>query len=927
MSTPSITTRFQTLLLREHEEESEQKAPAKIHANPFPLYVQTNQASSKDNTPTTQAVAKPFPSRRSNGQVHTIPTDSDHTIAASDSEEDDSLEIVQSLTQRLEGLKRQKEELCSQIEDEEADAKTGQAELLRERDLLKHELKEKEDNSNEMRKQGNHLEKLNRTAQNKKSAKEKTLSQKQAERQKAMDDVERWDVDSLTLQQQVDIMETELNSAAVDHDQQLQHLRQMLDIDQSTIKGIEEEIRVKGSQIKDLEQRNGIHNEGFAMQSGPHSNQVKDEAWQSRIQALHVQIQSLWNALHQSKLEEQYAEERLCCFSTKQRSPLEDIASNHPADNLLSASRVRLQPGVPTHSRSSTHPPSIKNFAVPAYSNPSEQYVTATSHLLGSMNTARPQPLDGISDLLPTSTEELSHGGMMSPDANDLLPSYLLGDDDLLRRPSTGENFEAVVDSRFTQHAFTNSDVSAQGPNTPLSENSRRGSIITSPHGSLQNVSSFNPEHERHPKSQISVTHASDQSGAALQQSGSKFANIFSSPFGRQRVKSGGPEPPALGTLKQGQSQSFPRNFDDEAGDTSGLRRRRGSHGAWASPVAGLIGKVGIQNNEVIARARASSGRSGRLNMFKSRLSNLESGDFDHTEAINSRPSSTYSFDHQLRRPSSENPSIWGPTSDGIVRRDSPMNAIWSGAAGPWSRDASRRESIQHSSSTNLSLGSTPFIPDDSGRIQPKHRAEQAPIGTRPALQRVVTPKLNPAAPSFKTLFSRSDTRKVTRAEKAVNKRSAISKSRESEKSDVETNDTQDESSPRLSRDAQSITTATSTADSHDSVEKGTSGTTSDSPTPKESLMQKITRKSSSSKFNVPWSKDRGMFSKRAGEFVLNDNDMETPLEAHDAKIHENISNNQREEKPSRAWASIRRKSKRGTETADQESDLGDDET
>ena len=932
VSTASTTTRFQTLPGRAFEGEYEHKLPAKIQANPFPICVQSTQVSLKEHALSSQAAPKPLSGRRSHAQSHIQAADVDHSNATSDSEEDDSPELVQSLTQRLEDLKRQKEDLQNQIEDDEADAKMGQIELQRERDQLKQELKEKEDYSNEMRKQGNLLEKTNRTAQNKKAAKERVLSQKRAERQNAVRDIERWAAESSDVQQHVETMEVEIKSMTAEYSQQMQELRQLLDVDQSAIRGIEEDIRIKGSQIKDLEQRNDALNEPSSLQSSPSDERTKDEVWQSRVQALQIRLQSSWNALNQSKLEEQHAEERLTVFSVRHTAHPEELLSAHYGANLLSTSRTRLKTAGPPHSRSSTHPSSFNYYAITGHSDPALHFSATSGNPSGSHISGKSHASDGTGGFLQASVDDSTHGGLLSPAANDLLPSYLLGDDDQIRRPLAREGSEGAPVTRFTHHAFTNSDVSVQGPNSPLSANSRAGSAITSPHSSLQNVSSFNAEYERLAGNQTNATQESDHSGGPFTQSSSKFASLFSSPFGRQRGKTSGPEPPALGTLKQGQSQSFPRNIDDETGEASGLRRRRGSHGAWPSPVAGLIGKVGTQTQEASARARASSGRSGRLNMLKSRLSTWEPTGYDEAEYINSRPSSTYSYDHQISRPSSDNPSIWGPTGESLVRRDSPMNAIWSGAAGPWSRNPSRRASIQHGSSTNLSLGSTPLILEDPGRTQSKHRAEQAPIGTRPALRRTVTPKLNPAAPSFKTLFSRGETKKGAKAEKAGNKRSAISKSRESEKSDVDTNETPDETSPpasRLSRDAHSITTATSTADSHDSFEKGTSGTTSDSPTPKESLMQKITRKSSSSKFNVPWSKERGMFSKRNGDLASNENDMDVPSEGHTLKVHDNAANNQRDEKTSRAWASIRRKSKRGTEMtemADQESDMGDDE-
>ena len=105
--------------------------------------------------------------------------------------------------------------------------------------------------------------------------------------------------------------------------------------------------------------------------------------------------------------------------------------------------------------------------------------------------------------------------------------------------------------------------------------------------------------------------------------------------------------------------------------------------------------------------------------------------------------------------------------------------------------------------------------------------------------------------------------KKMTRQEKAANKASEKSRDKEFDKAEADDGESLYEVSPpnsRLSRDAQSITTATSAADSYDSIDRSNSGEPVTQLAPKEakeSLIQKITRKSSSSKFNVPWSKDR----------------------------------------------------------------------
>jgi hypothetical protein len=117
-------------------------------------------------------------------------------------------------------------------------------------------------------------------------------------------------------------------------------------------------------------------------------------------------------------------------------------------------------------------------------------------------------------------------------------------------------------------------------------------------------------------------------------------------------------------------------------------------------------------------------------------------------------------------------------------------------------------------------------------------RPLQAPIGTRPqSSQRPATPKLNPAAPAFK-LFSSKKTEKDK------------SKKKDSEKPPEITPEDTSPPDSRRSRDSRSITTA----ESHDQLERTPSGTPSEGVAgQKETFIQKITRKSSSSKFNIPW--------------------------------------------------------------------------
>lgn len=539
----------------------------------------------------------------------------------------------------------------------------------------------------------------------------------------------------------------------------------------------------------------------------------------------------------------------------------------------------------------------------------------------------------------------------MSPAANDLLPSNLFRDEDVMgRRLTVGHESLGSVDSDvYAKQGTSGTEAMYHGPHTPLSSSSRAGSLFSSPHDSLHNLHSYQSHAESFADSDRQST---TSTGAAFVPTvaaetnplaASRIASLFSTTFSRQRGKSSSHEPPSLGTLKQGQSQSFPRNLDGSF-DPIGTRRRRGSYGNWANPMAGLLNRSTAPNSDSVEdngllTTRTGSGRRSRLNMFNSKFEPLEPSTFSEHPS-SSRPSSTYSYEQVLGRASAESQQFRWPVTENAPSRSSPLGAHWSTPGGPWSRGQSRRPSIQHGSTSNLSIGSTPLEPENYQSSLPKPGPEQMPIGTRPSSsQRPVTPKLNPAAPTFKTLFSRSDARKAAKAEKMGGKFTERHNDKEYERMDGDDTDSiLDESSPpnpRLSRDAQSIGTSTSVADSHDSLDHSTSGTPSETiplAGPKETLMQKITRKSSSSKFNVPWAKERGgLFSKRAGEpSTSGEVDEDASSEGQLGKSMDSVASTPQQEKGSRSslsWPNIRRKSKKTpVEATDRNGEAADDD-
>lgn len=486
----------------------------------------------------------------------------------------------------------------------------------------------------------------------------------------------------------------------------------------------------------------------------------------------------------------------------------------------------------------------------------------------------------------------LAAGAPMSPTANSLLPSNLLRDDDV-----SGSLFDAIADQGdeggINPHSYmaSGTEGDTQDPQSPMSIDSRSPSLVSSPHESIHNLHGYHPSRDPLIDTDRRSIHSAGSpfappgisvGGNAV--GGRRLVDIFG--FNRQRGKSAVSEAPSLGTLKQGQSQSFPRNYDQEPIDPMGSGRRRIGSGTWTNPMTTFLARNNVGSSssaggDSASNARFSFPRKSRLPLFGSKLD--PSDQLGLHRSSSPRPASTYSSENALPRPSSDSQPFGWASPDNAHQRSSPLVIDWS-SVGPWSRNQSRRASVQYGSTSNqygstsnLSIGSTPLDPDEFSSPYGNKTSPPAPIGTgRGKAGRAGAPRLNPAAPSFTTrLFSRNDAKKSSKGDKNAEKSGDNTKGKELERlKDPDSDYTRDESSPpnsRLSKDAYSIATATSVGESHDSLEHSNSATPSEgaaASAPKESLMQRITRKSSSSKFNVPWSKDRtgSLFSKKTGE-------------------------------------------------------------
>ncbi|MCJ1287662.1 hypothetical protein MMC26_007014 [Xylographa opegraphella] len=867
-------------------------------------------------------------------------------------DEYESEETVAFLTKKLNSLRRQQEEIDRQNAEELAENERVKAAGLKEIAELRQKVEEKEKAHLEFKKQVNELEKQCKAAQRKKSAKERQLQQRKAESQKKRDEVIRWKAEIIEMRENTQAMQKEKAELAEAHEKYMASMRQTIDEGNADIKVLEEEIRVWGVKIKALEdqKRKNDDEQNEEEREAEKRERDEEEAHEKRIQEYQAQIATLYKAHQQAESEARKIDERLSFLLNKRAkephmfTPIPGL--DFPASAAVHAPR-RMRQGASrasTISQSSSGYPN-HNSTLNSISSMSPIY-SSTSPFFNVNNGMAVAGGPEHSTMSQREVEMLTGGALMSPTANALIPSNLLRDDD---PTSHAFNFPSQrgMESGMTTHTLntymsSNVDSNSQDPQSPLSVNSRSPSLMSSPHESVHNPLSYYSSRDQGTdidRRSINSTSSPFAPGLPAETNalnGRRLTGLFN--FNRQRGKASIDESPPLGTLKQGQSQSFPRNLDQGPLDPIGSARRRLGSGTWTNPMSNflarnIVGSSTTGDGDPTLRPSLGLTRRSRLHMFGTKLEPSDPLVPIHRSA-SPRPSSTYSFENALPRPSSDSqPFGWGP-SDGTHQRSSPLVADWSSIGGPWSRSQSRRASMQHGSTSNLSLGSTPLDPDDYSSSYASGISPPAPIGTgrSKARQSALTPKLNPAAPSFTTrLFSRNEAKKSTN-----------SKGKEIEKAkDTESDYGPEDSSPptsRLSRDARSIATATS--ESHDSLDYALSASASDSANnvvPKETLMQRITRKSSSSKFNVPWSKERGsLFSKKAGEpSTPGEVDEDASSDQQLGKSLDSASSTPQHEKggrPSLSWSRVMRKAKKGEKEASEsserasETETGDDD-
>ncbi|CAG7977079.1 unnamed protein product [Penicillium salamii] len=841
----------------------------------------------------------------------------------------DKDETLEQLADRLKALQHENESVEKQGTEEEDEHIELLKDLEKQRSELRKRVREKDEASGDLKKHVYKLESVNRTVQGEKSKRMRLLQQKEAERKKRKTDILRWQEKIARMNSDAEQAKDDQSKIQDEGTERADEVREKIAKEQAEMKIIDDEIQDKGGRVKKLEEERMGLQEGDS-EDGKELDRIDNERarqWEHKLGNLHARYATLVNLHAQAQQQYQEAQERLKWLTAQRPGssgafalPSLDLDMSNPGTIRPRRHRSSLVSNVSSPVNFPGVDTSFPNGL--SYNQSTHSPTFAPSSAFFNINNGMTLP--GLTDppeVMRSDSEVTFNNPQMSPRADALLPSNLLGDEESTDFPRSMDR------PRFaTMETSTNPlDSFDHGPVSPVSSDSRAGSIFASP-----------LEQNRQDESQ--GVHLS-AAGEAPKSASRRLSGIFN--FHRPRGKTLADESPMLGTLKPGQSQSFPRNVDEL--DPIGSRRRRSSYtGNWANPMSlfprsNTTGVTMDSSSDHAPSRRAafsnifSSSRFGfggtgtrgnsdlstGYNQFSPRHDPIDPGSLlggVRRGSLSPRPSST-SFDmqNQLPHPSTDNRHFGWPSTDN-GHRNSPLGFDWASPS-TWSRAPSRRPSISYGSSGHLPLGLTGEPDFVEGTFDRHHRPLQAPIGTRPSSShRPLTPRLNPAAPAFTAVFAGESSDKEEPRETRENGPDSPFEMREYDGSPSE---------PRTSRSLSHFT-----ADSYESLERMPSGTSVDNAS-KESFIRKITRKGSSSKFSS-WKDRSGLFSKKDAS-SQGDIDEDAASEAQLGKsVDSTVSSVTSADRSTRSslgfFSRKSRRSDKASETSERASETGDEE-
>lgn len=806
-----------------------------------------------------------------------------HDPQPDDSEAPEGAESIQHLTEKLDSIRKEIEEVERQNKEEEEEEVRQKEELIKERDDLRAQLNEKDKASRNLKREVGQAERANTAAQNERAKLEKILAQKIQDRQKLKDDMARWEHETASMKEDIGRLREEKERVLEESAKEKETLRAKLAEETAAIKALDDEAKEKASEIKKLERAlknnspDGTSSEQNLVQQ-MQAEAEEDRIWHGRRAQLHQQYIMSMNKVEAARrfhAEQVRYLESLRAERRRQEEMMQYANSPIQQERIPrrgDSQRSRHAPSRHSTSdspRMSTFPPVSQG----SFADNMGAFSTPFLNISNGMTLANPTEEVAMSD---EDREKLTGGAMMSPGAGaDLLPADLFHDESNRPqhvKPLPGLGALPGLGSMPAPPAASSSqDNPGPGPASPASVSSRSPSVFASPQASQHNL------HIGSPEGVMDSDRRSIRSTRSNRAPSGGTSSRFSGMFGiKQRSKNLSEDGPPLS-----KASSMPRQDQGLIGLDSATRKRTSS----------ISGTVFQSPNDALDGTSDSAAAPGSSRKGFGFFSREKSGGWPSSftafgrRPTSPRPGSTHS--NELPRPSVDS-SRWGiegwPAGEGAAgARNSPL------AFGPgWpppnqqssrlygSRHPSRRPSVQYGAT-----GPPEDImeDDDSDALSADQISTQAPIGTKPSASSkranasdasasggATGAKLNPNAKNFTSFFS---SMKFGKDKTSTSSKDEASTPVASTSSTPWFGPDDDEQSPpnsRKSRDTRSMTTTESSllesgrtssdlarTPSYSNASEGVSqGSPSLAGSSKETFMQKISRKSSSSKFTLP---------------------------------------------------------------------------
>ncbi|KAK0656580.1 hypothetical protein B0T16DRAFT_487885 [Cercophora newfieldiana] len=773
-----------------------------------------------------------------------------------------SKKTLPELTEKFESIRKETEDVISQIGKEEAENRRLLDELEAEKQEKKGEQKKKEEQTERLKRDVHSTDRSMRNALQRKAQKEKLLKEKQNERTKYHDNIEKWERQMEDMRRNQANFDEQMRDLEEERDQKTEAFREGNGDLQMECSRLEAELKEKREQVKELEEARKT------LLGDEEDGDWREKEAELRREGLQRsrELQELlsYETKHARKLDEQLR------VLSLQVQVIPSTQAAYGAYNQTTSSAAEFDnPTVTQLKRRSRNSNSLSSISISSPLPPYSQIDPAASGPgFGSSRMATMPPGFAQAPYMDLSTDlpsRLDEAGIraslapLSPSATALLPSNILDDfddDDPSPVPIFGPE-------AFMPHHTGSPDNDPQSP----ASSGRAMSILGSPHGSTHNLPfpTYQGDVDRRGL-HTSSTMPTNSTGDAAP---NKLMEFFS--FQRARTAKGiEGEGPLLGSLKQGQSQSFPRQTDEPDGLNG--KRRISLSGTWNMFNRNSAGPEVMEPHA--PSSRMFSARN--LNPFSS-SHRAPGGLLAERDPSSPRPASIASSD--FPRPSTDSGSIWGPPGQDLGK---PRN-LWSPDNMPWSRNPSRRPSLHGSPSalkTTLANADDEILDEDDAAPDVK---EVGVIGSRPPNNsKAALGRLNPNAPAFIGSLFKPKSEKDGKEGKKTKDKTKEPKDKSKGKDLALAPDTvyplsteiDSPTDSRKSRDGYSVHTQTSLSESRDSLslDQPFSNTPSEptgaglaSSIKDDNVVRKLFRKSSSGKFSLPGrlgSKESGLFKK-----------------------------------------------------------------